>query len=327
MYLSGGKFKMFIFKRDLFVDPTGTGIINLRFLKRLFEIVECTTLTGDDRKKVENLLILVAKKLAITWTHYDRYAKAEDLLIEEVKKAETMNENIEVKEIKFSQDLFFDFDGFLVQLKSTLDYIVKMPTLILGERIWTLRTFGDKGQDVINFLSRNMPKEYRGTAKLIIENVINHHLDWLRYTIECRDKINHFIYGGISFEYFFVDKFIEDGKEIIRVPMWTDIVSVRQSMYDNWMNLFSLSEQFLFNFLAIKKKEGLNFAYNPSKPYSLESPLILMNDEQFAEATKGLKLEYLNETVAKEAEERRKQGEQNRIKAEAMRAQNPKKKK
>ena len=32
-----------------------------------------------------------------------------------------------------SEDLFMEFDGFLVQVKSTLDYLVKIPIPIFGK--------------------------------------------------------------------------------------------------------------------------------------------------------------------------------------------------
>jgi len=234
------------------------------------------------------------------------------------------------QKINYSQDLFFEFDGFLVQLKSTLDYLVKIPSFILENRIWTLRTFGNKGEDVVSFLSNNMPKQYRGMATLIIEHIIKHHLGWLKHTIAARDKINHFIDEGVSYEHFYVQKINQEGIDKIHVPLWTESMTVQEFMHNIWMDLFSLSEQFVAAFLAIRVKPGSNLVHYKSVAYSTDSPLIVLNNEQLEEKRKeidamgGIILSDLNQVVEKKAEERRQRGEQNKKEVEIRRVQQPK---
>jgi hypothetical protein len=88
-------------------------------------------------------------------------------------------------------------DEFLVQFKSTLDYLVKLPVPLVGRR-WNLSTVGERGGSVRKALKRNLPKEYARTAKMVEEQVLDLHKPWLEMAIEARDRLNHFLDGGAN---------------------------------------------------------------------------------------------------------------------------------
>ena len=73
-----------------------------------------------------------------------------------------------------SQELFLEFDEFLVQVKSTLDHLVKVPMVFLGKNRWSLNTFGDKGDSVIKALSHNLPSSQKKFSSQLISTVKKH---------------------------------------------------------------------------------------------------------------------------------------------------------
>lgn len=272
----------------------------------LFKVMDFTELTSQEKKEIHNLLLLISVKLGIVWNHYNKYSSIEDSLIKKVSS--DPNENPFVEEINYSQDLFSEFDGFLVQIKSTLDYIVKIPSIVLGWNHWNLTTFGEKGEKVIRALQRNMPRKWAGQAKILEESIIRKHTPWLESTIEARDKINHFLRGGISLDNFIVHKsnvVSSLNENIIYVPMWTPDVTIRRYMEVTWWNLFSLIEQFIAVFITLKLKSDYGFAHVPGEPCSTESPVVIMSIENYDLmlkhfSEKGYKLEnLLQEEVAK----------------------------
>lgn len=130
---------------DLFNDPTPDGLINQRYLMTMMRLVNLTELTPDEKKRFFDMLLLVAKKLVATWKHFNAYSSLEDSLIEKAK-ASIAIEKQPFQYVSYSQDLFLEMDEFLYQVKSTLDYMVKLPVPLIG-RSWNVRTFGDKGGD------------------------------------------------------------------------------------------------------------------------------------------------------------------------------------
>lgn len=290
-----------VIKKNWFTDPTPNQLIQMRIIDQITQICDHISLTDEEKETFEHLLLLLAKKLAITWTHFNNYSKVEDQLLESVKQAPVI---IEEDEVEYSQELFFEFDGFLVQLKSTLDYLVKIPAPIVGYNCWTLSTFGDKGNRVIKALTGNIPKQWSAQAKLIEKNIISHHLGWLKHVVETRDKINHNVRGGVSFKPFYVAKIIENNKEVITQPCWMIGMTIREFMQNIWINLFNLSEEFTVGFLHMKLIAGYNIAHLPVDLYSNEYSFKLMTNEEanvFKEELLKLdNLEYIGEHILAE---------------------------
>jgi hypothetical protein len=106
-----------------------------------------------------NLLILIARKMVSVWNHLDKYHHEEKRLIEGFQSGAMTH-------FDFSQVLFNEFDEFTVQIKSTLDHLVKIMIPMVGKK-WNLRTFGNKGEDVLKALKRNICQEHQGRVRMM----------------------------------------------------------------------------------------------------------------------------------------------------------------
>ncbi|HXG67551.1 MAG TPA: hypothetical protein VNO70_20785 [Blastocatellia bacterium] len=265
----------------LFTDPTPNGYINLRYVTHMFGIAQnYTDLSDDEFKEFVKQLMFVGKKLVATWNHLNKYIQLETSLIEVEEKNQPI-ETLDFQHMSYSQDLFLELDEFLVQLKSALDYLAKLPRTIIGKKNWPdLRTFGDKGAAVVKALKNNVPKKWERQANMIIEIVFEKHRPWLEMAIAARDKINHFKDGGLDYEGFLVAKTTVNGEEKVIVPMWTDSLSVREYMQNTWHNLISLVEQFTIGFLCMRFKPDFGFVYIPKPHDSVASPIAVVPDDQ-----------------------------------------------
>jgi hypothetical protein len=260
----------------LFDDPTPDGFINQRYVQHMLTIaLKYTELTEEETQNFSRHLLFVGKKMAATWKHLYAYIQIEDSLID-AEKHKPPIENLDIQRISYSQDLFLEMDEFLVQLKSTLDYLAKLPRSIIGKNTWPdLRTFGDKGDSVAKALKNNVPTKWRGQASLLNHWVLKKHKPWLEIAISARDKINHFKDGGIDFESYVVIKTTVNGEEKVVFPMWAEDLSVRQYMEYTWDNLVSFVEEFTIGFLAMRLKPAYGYIHLPQKKGSVRSPIIV----------------------------------------------------
>lgn len=179
---------------NLFNDATPTGIINQRLVTHVVRLYAYTDLTEEEKKDLSDLLYFVGMKLVAVWRHLNNYKSIEDRLIKQAQRS-TSIEKQAIKHIRYEQDLFLELDEFLVQLKSSLDYLVRIPRAIVGRNVWSLSMFHKKGAAVVNALKGSLPDKYKEKAKIIEDNVVQH-LPWLADTINARDMINHYLHGG-----------------------------------------------------------------------------------------------------------------------------------
>lgn len=263
--------------KTLFNDPTPDGFISTRYVNHMLRTAqEHTDFSGPELDEFVRYIVLVAKKMAATWQHLEKYRQVEIALIEAEENSPPL-EKLDIQHIIFSQDLFLEVDEFLVQIKSTLDYLAKLPLAIIGKNNWPyLRTFGDKGQAVVKALKNNIPNKWSNQATLIEQMVLKEHRPWLEMAIASRDKTNHFKDGGVDTEVFLVAKMTIEGEEKIVVPMWFDNLTVREYLQHTWYNLMSFVEQFTIGFLAMRFKSGLGFVHIPKPAGSLESPIMVL---------------------------------------------------
>lgn len=254
----------------LFDDPTPNGFINKRLIQYLFSLTKYTDLTDDEKDKLFELLLLIGKKLVLIWSHYQNYIRIEE---DEINKATTnpIRKSQGAIPINPSQGLFFEFDEFLVQIKSCLDYLVNVPIVIVGRNSWPLRTFGNKGEDVIKALANNIPQKYSSYARLLSDS-IKKAQPWLELTIEARDKINHFLEGGINFEYFTITFTKDDKDEHLQVPMWSNDQTIKQFFDISWANIFQFCENFIGMLIAFRIQDDYSFYHGTSTINSIESP-------------------------------------------------------
>lgn len=265
--------------KTLFNDPTPDGYINLRYVIHMMSIAQNYTDFSDaEFNEFVKHLLLVGKKMVATWSHLNRYVQLEDALIEAEEKNPPI-ETLDIQHISYSQDLFLELDEFLVQLKSTLDYLAKLPLSIIGKKNWPyLRTFGDKGGMVIKALKNNVPKKWEKQAAMIEEMVFGEQGKWLEMAIASRDRSNHLKDGGVDAEVFLVAKTTVDGKEKVVVPMWLDNLTVREYMHHTWHNLMAFTEQFTVGFLVMRFKEGFGFVHIPKPAGAVASPIVVLPD-------------------------------------------------
>ncbi|HEY0376418.1 MAG TPA: hypothetical protein VGC87_05610 [Pyrinomonadaceae bacterium] len=264
---------------DLFQDPTPNGLINQRYVQTMIKLAELTDMKPNEKEQFINLVLLVGKKLAATWKHYNNYATIEDQLIKQAEAGESL-EKQPVQRVSYSQDLFLEMDEFLVQFKSTLDYLVKLPVPLVGRR-WNLNTFGERGGTVRKALKRNLPKEYARTAKMVEEQVLDLHKGWLEMAIEARDRLNHLLEGGADFRGMLVIKMMKDGKETVHVPLWDEQNTARHAMEVIFYNLLKLVEDFSVGFLTARLRDEITIVHKPVELGSVESPWRTMPLEQF----------------------------------------------
>lgn len=261
----------------IFRDPTPDGFINQRYIFTMAKIAkESTDFSLEEFDKFMGELALIAWKMAATWKHLNSYIIAEEALIE-AEKPKPPIESLEYQKLEYSLDLYFELDGFLVQMKSTLDYLAKLPRSIVGNS-WPPIHFGDKGKRVLDALKNNFPAKYANTVPLI-EMCITEHKAWLQMAIEARDMINHYIQGGLDIKSTIVAKTTINGEEGIIVPMWADDLTLRAYLEIVWNNLVLLVEQFTIGFLSARFKPGLGFISNPEPRGSIISPIQVMPDK------------------------------------------------
>jgi hypothetical protein len=230
--------------RLMFKDPSG-GAINLRILTGIMLPV-AQYATGKEKEKLEfmDLLVVLSLKLAAVWTHLHRFKEEEDRLIAAGRARPFDVHGKEDIRIETAQQLYLEFDGFLVQLKSTLDYMTKTLSFGLGLPFSSLTTFGDKGNVVRNILTKNLPKQLKGVGKAMSE-LIETNQEWLNLAIDLRDRTNHYKDGGILLKAFVVAVGTDNGKEVITTPSFGDGMTLRTGITHLYDNLLEFVDHFV----------------------------------------------------------------------------------
>ncbi|HYN09680.1 MAG TPA: hypothetical protein VES67_20025 [Vicinamibacterales bacterium] len=223
---------------QLFSDPTPNAVINQRLLAPLMQMRRYADLTAAEGSHYADLMILIGRKLASVWKHLDQYRTEEGRLVEEFRQ----KPSVDHVQWDPSQVLFSEFDEFTVQIKSTLDHLVKVMVPMLGQRKWTLRTFENKGEGVLNALKRNTGKKHEGRVRMMEALLFERHVGWLDAVIGARDRVNHYLDGGINIHVFSVAR-NPDGT--VEVPMWSKQEKLRDVMEFFWSALIKFVEDFV----------------------------------------------------------------------------------
>lgn len=248
-------------QRRVFDDPTG-GMIQSRFIRQFAEILKRTDLSEEHQLAILELLIVVGLKFIAVWTHDKCYEDIEKRLIEEAKAQPVDQRKNEPMRIATAQELYLELDGFLVQSKSVLDHMINVLHYTFNLSFSALTTFGDKGNKVINLLKKNVGGDQgkKGVAKILVEH-IEQNQPWLGGMIEARDRMNHFLHGGLSPQHFVVSFVInKDGRETLHRPMMSATHSVKEVMTIWLINLMNFAEYFLGRSLQVRMMNyGLQF--------------------------------------------------------------------
>jgi hypothetical protein len=187
------------FQQTLFIDPTGVALRS-RVIAQFAEMLEVSDLSQEHRGAVMDLLIVIALKFTAVWTHDQRYAAREKELIAQAEAAPIDYRKKDPINLVTAQELYLEFDGFLVQLKSALDHMMNVLHYTFGISFAALTTFSKAGDHVIKLLERNVSDKTPGhkaiAARLI--KVVQNNQDWLKELIDARDRMNHFRHGGLK---------------------------------------------------------------------------------------------------------------------------------
>jgi hypothetical protein len=253
-------------QRQMYVDPGG-GMLNQRILTSLMLMV-LTGSNGNDKEMQEttDLILAITLKLTADYQHMERYAKIEDEMIAEARANPITEDRTGPIRLKTAQELYLELDGFLVQLKSTLDHMTNILHFGLGLPFSALTTFGDKGNKVIQILSRNVGgKTATGAPKKQIAQklikLIGDNQGWLDHAISVRDRMNHFQHGGVSLQNFTVHVRIEKGEEKVWTPRLHESQTVRELLDVLMNNVVEFVEVFC-GFALLPRLTKIAIQYN-----------------------------------------------------------------
>lgn len=252
-------------QRLMYVDPGG-GMLNQRILTALLLMVMAGS-DGEEKEifEVKDLILAITLKLTAMYQHRERYIKIEDGMLEEARRDPIVEDRTGPIRLKTAQELYLELDGFLVQLKSTLDHMANILHFGLGLPFSALTTFGDKGNKIIQILNRNVggrtatgaPKKQ--IAQKLIQ-LIKDNQPWLDLAISVRDRVNHFQHGGLSLDNFTVHVRIENGQERIWTPKLHENQTVRELILVLMNNTVELVEAFCaFALLPRLTKVGIHY--------------------------------------------------------------------
>ncbi len=252
----------------VFTDSTPNAIVNNRIAKRGIEIAQrYTDLKQDEQSDFFDVVILTSRKMVSVWKHLDGYRREEDRLLSEFEKGG--------EHIDYGQELFTEFDEFAVQIKSTLDHVVKAMRPMVG-KCWTIGTFGDKGDKVTDSLDRNVPRGFAFKIDFMKRVCFTAERKlWLDAIIGARDCINHLQDGGIAIKKF---SLFRDTDGTVQVPQWSNEQNLRDAMGGLWNEFFFLIEDFIICSLHFRLSSGLSLMRKPSPITSPDSAWSVMSE-------------------------------------------------
>ncbi len=258
---------------QLFHDKSKDGVINSRILMAPARALEHLELDTKQKTEFFNALVFQARKVLSIWTHYRRFKEEEEALIKEAPVISA--ESQAPVSISYSQDLFMEFDEFLVQYKSSLDYLAKIPSPLLGYNRWNPRTFGEKGELIVKML-RSVLKKRKGDVQGFETLIFGKHKEDIKMVVEARDKMNHFTNGGIPFRHFAVYGVRENDEVVFRFPMWSSDQRTSEFMRVVFYNHLRFCEDFIFFFLGLYLTKEYGFFHRSTASDSPESPYELI---------------------------------------------------
>lgn len=270
-----------VLHRNVFADPTD-GVINIRLLAGWTQLMDGTTMTEHEKEHFFRIATLIAVKLASCHEQVTLYAAREKEIVAEALAEFPPKAPVE-EEWFVAQDLFLRLDLFLVQMKSALDHLVKLPGVILGKKRWHPHTFGDKGNGVLKQIS-SLPKEHKPRMGVMLKNIVERHQPWLISAVGLRDEFNHFIEGKHRIEEFSVlVSRNEKGEPVARVPMLGD--DPASTVLDRlWWNLFLLCEDFGAATIGGKLQPGFALAKVPQPAGSIAAQWVFGLDDMLRES-------------------------------------------
>jgi hypothetical protein len=238
-------------ERPLFQDPSH-GIFGKRIIQQFFELLQVSDMTEKERGDVRDLLYVIALKFVSIWTHDQCYDMFEKQLIAAAEANPCDRRENQPLKFKNAQTLYIELDGFLVQCKSVLDHVCIILHYTMNISFSSLSSFGDNGNKIIKILKSNAPSHAKPMAAELVEHIQNNQ-NWLKLMIDARDRMNHFMHGGIPPIAFGVGCIIEkDGTKTIHRPKLSPEQEVKDTMTTLLYNLLQFIEFFLGAALSVR---------------------------------------------------------------------------
>lgn len=236
----------------IFKDPS-SGQINNGFFNGTALIALETTLPDKSKSELLALITVLSMKLSSLWEIKELYHSRLQIIKDELLSEQVEGKrNVKMNSVQATELLAW-FDVFLVQIKSILDHLVKIPSPVFGYNKWSLATFGEKGEKVKKSFN-NLPKEYKKRTTGYYDYIFGRH-HWIEEAIEIRDKINHGVRGGVDPKLFTVT--IMPNKERFIEPMWSNEQTIFSAMGVIFSSMIKLSSEFCGMILALKLPDEL----------------------------------------------------------------------
>ena len=231
----------------LFTDVHPQSRINARFFTRMFEMLTETTLSLEEQRRImDQSLLLVPNKLATTWNHLRRYQRIQERLLEAARKTPLQNP----QPISHAPDLYSACDDFLVQLNDGLNRLWRFPAEFVPE--WPFTAMPDNTETALESISQMA--DARQDMLSIVEG-LKLHRPWM-------ESVRSLITRGVNpltFRVLVAD--FEPGGRREAVPMWTGTVSVMAALDTYWENFYLLSERLVGASIASLRRPEVTLLY------------------------------------------------------------------
>ena len=209
-----------------------------------------------DHKDILKAFTSLCHKINMVKYHLIRYQKVENMLEQELLKSERFIDHDGVVLVE-RIELTAEYESFLVQVKSSLDILVKFLNIIYrnGQKnpMKFQSTFSDKGKGVIKSIEKYLRQNSQDKDKLLellryLKNECavmpeegSDEIHWLTSIINKRDTIAHFQKP----EYFAFQIVYLGGKNTITRPQFTKTMSMFESLQIVYDNLLVFVQDFI----------------------------------------------------------------------------------
>jgi len=208
----------------IWTDPEIIGRIYLQICRLQFQ----NFTSENEKNEIFKYLFALMHKLHAIKYHLENYQRIEKKEHKVALKKFRKNPNSTVEAF----DLIFEFEGFLFQVKSSLDMLVKLLDPILGKGFVRTKTFAKKGKSIIKGLEQLKNKKQIIAERVdnFIELIKSDKDNWLEKVIDYRDELNHS--QGLS-NFKFMPKKLKNGQIVPAEPIFKGIqvVPFLQAVY------------------------------------------------------------------------------------------------
>lgn len=211
------------------------------------------------------LLDVMVKIFAMKY-HMNNYRYHESQCIKQIKQKCKANSHESMQ----ADTLLFELEAFMFQMKSALDFTMKLLEALYPKRFKT-HTFGDKGDDLIKGLQQFSKDKSakKGIIDTLIEMIKNDQIAWLNQSIKFRDSLSHYkTHSGYSY------RCVKKGKEIKTYPPRIARLTVSSYLQMTYSNCLEFIQDFMCLVIGLKLPGKFGIGIRPAtSPPSVGEPL------------------------------------------------------